>query len=323
MVYTSKDGATTYDYTVTGTDNRVRLIDHTEELFNDYAVVVLYNGDNAVPDLTGYWTEIGYGDVTGSGNEYIGDGTSEGATARLWVKHQQGVLVAGDYYEVLELEGMWARLADVLLLLGEEPYHTTSYTTDTIYAILEAIIETNCLHVLSPLVEDDSIMSLFTPAFNINNMPYETAKQVVDVLMAMTKSYLRPKAGLTWEVKFPQTSDAVDATYYNYQAPYFTYWMCRRNVTVPNHILVYSNEENEGWDDIIIGEAEDTDATGKYDDVYDVQVAASITTQAWADQRAAAILAKYQMGAVAGRLVTPHDARIELMDKIAVNRQVS
>jgi hypothetical protein len=119
LVFTSKDGGTTVDLSTDGTyGNRILLIDHTEEPYNDFATIIFRNNDRALPsNLKGYWVEIGYGYVTGAGNEYLGDGTNEPAPARLWVKHQQTVSAAGKLWELLELEGMWALLRESLIRL--------------------------------------------------------------------------------------------------------------------------------------------------------------------------------------------------------------
>ena len=66
LVFTSKDGLTTVDYSYVhvSTTNRLLYIEHSEFPYDDSAIIILQNNDLAVPDLKGYWVEIGYGDNT-------------------------------------------------------------------------------------------------------------------------------------------------------------------------------------------------------------------------------------------------------------------
>ena len=143
LLFTSKSGGTTVDLSTDSATygNRILLIDHTEEPYDDFATIILRNHDRSIPtNLKGYWVEIGYGYTTGAGNEYLGDGTNEGAPPRLWVKHQQTISAGGKLWELLELEGMWSKLRETLIRLGNPPFYTISYTDDTIYDIIGVIL---------------------------------------------------------------------------------------------------------------------------------------------------------------------------------------
>lgn len=317
LVFTSYDEETTYDLSMSSEDygNRIILIDHSEEAYNDYAVIILRNYDRALPsDLTGYWTEIGYGDVTGGGNEYE-------ATPRLWVKHHQEVSAGGRLLTVLELEGMWAKMRETKMQLGNPPYYNVTYTGQTPYALIGLIFDQlDPALALSALVEDDSIINTYEPAFSVNDVElFEDAASLVYRLIKMTKSFLRPKPSLTFEVKYPQSDDANNLVYYSNMAPYFFEYSRRDNLLVPNHIYLMANAGDDGlWTGVIAAEATDSESIAKYGDVPDVALAPEITSQADADNRAAAILIRVNEEEQAGNLVIPHDCRMELYDRVGV-----
>ena len=133
----------------------------------------------------------------------------------------------------------------------------------------------------------------------------------------MTKSYLRPKPTLQFEIRYPQTSEAVDLTYYSAQAPYFYEYTDRKSLKIPNHIYVVANAGADGlYTNIKIAEASDTESVAKYGDQPDIALAPEITTPADALNRANAILAKVGEEESAGVIAISHDCRVELYDKI-------
>ena len=335
LVFTSKDAGTTVDLSTDSStyDNRILLIDHTEESYDDFATIILRNYDRTIPTtLKGYWTEIGYGYVTGAGSEYLGDGTNEPAPPRLWVKHQQTVSAGGKLWEVLELEGMWAKLRETIIRLGNPPLYTKSYSTDVIYQIIRAILQqvsvgstTMDFETGQTVVptEDDGVITSLQPQFELNNQPFEYADAIIYRLMHMTASYLKPLDDLKWEVKYPQSSDAIDLNFYSDQAPYFIEYMERNNVLSPNHFLVYGNEGEDGlWADYLVSDDTtygiDQTEIDVYDDIYKIILAGSLTTQADVNSRADVLLARAKSEALAGRMYTSHDARVELYDRLKI-----
>jgi len=323
LVFTSKDGGTTVDLSTDSATygNRILLIDHIEEPYDDFATIILRNVDRAIPSIKGYWVEIGYGYTTGAGNEYLGDGTNEGAPPRLWVKHQQTVSSGGKLWEVLELEGMWAKLREQVMRLGDPPLYTESYTTDTIFDII-GIILSELGMTLNALAEDDGIINSLQPQFDINIQPFEYAASLIYRLLNMTASYLKALDDLEFEIKYPQSDDAVDLTFYSDQAPYFYEYLERANVLVPNHFIVYGNSGDDGlWTDYISSESPhgvDQDEIDAYDEIYKIILSGSLTTQADVNSRADALLARARFEQMAGRMYAPHDARAELYDRIAI-----
>ena len=300
--------------------NRIIYIDQVEEPYNDYATIIFRNVDRDIPSLLGYWVEIGWGYVTGAGSEYLGDGTNEGAPPRIWVKHQQSISAGGKLWELLELEGMWTLLRETLIRVGSPPLYTASYTTDTIYDIIGIILgEVDPAMTLNALAEDDSIIDALQPQFDLNAIPFEYADAIIYRLLNMTASYLKPLDDLEFEIKYPQTDDAADQTYYSDQAPYFYEYMERTNVLIPNHIYVFGNEGADGlWASYITGEAEDADEVASYSDIIRVVLSGTLTEQDDVDNRAAALLKRAKFEQLAGRMVAPHNGQVELYDKIAI-----
>lgn len=300
--------------------NRIIYIDQVEEPYNDYATIIFRNKDRDIPDLTGMWVEIGWGYTTGAGNEYLGDGTNEGSVPRLWVKHQQTISANGKLWELLELEGMWSLLRETLIRVGDPPLYTASYTTDTIYDIIGYILaEADPAMSLAAIAEDDGIIDSLQPQFDINAQPFEYADAILYRLLNMTASYLKPLDDLEWEIKYPQTDDDTDWTFYSYQAPYFYEYMERLNVLIPNHIYVFGNEGDDGlWTSYITGEASDATEIAKYSDIIKVVLSGSLTQQSDVDNRAAAQLARAAFEQMAGRMVAPHHGGVELYDKVSI-----
>lgn len=300
--------------------NRIILIDSVEEVYNDYATIIFRNKDRDIPNILGYWVEIGWGYTTGGGDEYLGDGTNEPAPPRLWVKHQQTISAGGKLWELLELEGMWTLLRETLIRVGSPPLYTNSYTTDTIYDLIGIILgEIDPALTLNALGEDDSIIDSLQPQFDINAQPFEYADALIYRLLNMTASYLKPLDDLEFEIKYPQDSDSVDITFYSNQAPYFYEYMERKNVLVPNHIYVYGNEGADGlWTSYLTGEAVDQDEVDGYYDIIRIVLSGSLTQQADVDARAAALLGRVKFEQLAGRMIAPHNGIVELYDKISV-----
>ncbi len=327
--FTSKDGNTTVDLSTNSATygNRILLIDHTEEPYDDYATIILRNVDRTIPSVKGYWVEIGYGYNVSSTPHYLGDGTNEGAPPRLWVKHQQTISAGGKLWEVLELEGMWAKLRETLIRLGNPPLYTKSYTTDTIYTVIGLIIAeckgSGVAMSLAALGEDDGIINSLQPQFDINALPFEYAAPIIYRLLHMTASYLKGLDDLEFEIKYPQSGDSVDLTFYSDAVPYFYEYLERINVLNPNHFLVYGNEGADGlWTNYLVSDDAtygiDQTEIDAYDEIYKVILAGSLTTQASVDSRASSLLARAKFEAMAGRMYAPHDARVELYDKLAV-----
>jgi len=328
LVFTSKDGNTTYDFSTDSSayGDRILTVDHNEEPYWEDCTIILQNYDRAVPQMKGYWIEIGWGDTTGAGNEYVGDGTNEPATPRLWVKHQQDVSIQGKVVTVLELEGMWAKARELPLRIGEPPYYQDEdgqYVAVTPYSVMVDVLDEMGM-TLNTIVENDGIIDTYSiPIMKLNLEPFESHGVVLSRLIRMTKSYLKPLDDLEWEIKYPQSSDSVDASYYSYQAPYFYTYEERYNVALPNHILVMWGEGDDGlWTALQAsapGEAKDQTEIDTLYDVVKLVTAGEITNIADANTRADALLTRVKQEVLGGKLLAPMDCRIELYDKIQIH----
>lgn len=316
LLFTSYDGLTTYDLSSDGTyGDRIVLIDHFEEPYNDYATVVLRNYDGTLPtDLRGYWVEIGYGDFTGTINEYS-------ATPRLWVKMHQLISAGGKYLTVLSLEGMWAKMKETLLRMGDPPYYTAGSDeglVGTVYDLIAiTLAEIDPAFTLAALVQDDGIIDSYSPPFTINSAQFDDAASAIYTLLKMTASFLRSKSGLDLEVRYLLDTDEIDMTY---ETDMFYEFTGGKVLAVPNQILVFANAGTDlMWTSIISAESSDTESQEQYGIVPDIATAPEITTQGDANARATAIRVRQKQEVQAGRLIIPHNCMHELYDYIEVS----
>jgi len=138
----------------------------------------------------------------------------------------------------------------------------------------------------------------------------------------MTASYLKPLDNLEFEIKYPQSTDAIDLTFYSDQAPHFYEYMERVSTLIPNHFLVYGNEGADGlWLNYVVSASPngvDQAEIDAYDDIVKVVLSGSLTTQAQVDARADALLARAKFEAMAGKMYAPHDARLEMYERVAI-----
>ena len=207
------------------------------------------------------------------------------------------------------------------MFVGASPWYRNEWTIKTPYGIMEEIIETGFTWILEALgTADDSIINTFLPVFTLNQLPWENATETLYRLIQMTKCYLRPKPSKTFKVVYPQTADVADHTYYSYQAHYFKEYTEKKNELVPNRIVVFANFDplvESTWAGKLTG---DTGAySGQYVEVIENFIASSITNQTDVDNRAAAILTRIRSESLSAYLVVPHDASVELYDKVSID----
>jgi hypothetical protein len=318
--------------------NRILLIDHTEEPYNDYAYIMLVNNTRDIPDLVGYYTDVGYGDTYLGSNYYLG-----GRTSRLWVKEQRLVSSGGKLYTLLVLEGIWSFFREQLLIgsfagqgylkhyYDPQDADETDMSTMTIFDCCSEIVNlvyqaTGQTLLLSMAPdEDDNIMDTYVPGKELNVIPYETANDLLQQLMSFCKSFLLVRYGMIINVIYPQDTDAVDRTYYSYQQHYFLSYTSNDPLVIPNKIYVFHGRDPDTglWPDeatviTTAGEDHDQESIDAYMEVADIYVSDYISSQADANTRADAILYKTEAQLVKGELIVPHDAAVELYDKISV-----
>lgn len=302
--------------------SRLLSLEHREEAYRDRATIILRNDDRTLDevDLAGEYFEIGYGHHTGEGDEYSN-------APGLWVKSQQFISMEGVLACQLQCEGMWMLLRELrVLIAGNPPAYDVVYAgTHTVYQLMALVLAAADFTLAALGGEDDGIVNNFTPIFDINELPYEAAAAVLYRLICMTKCYLRPQASKTFKVIFPQDADAVNENYYSDQGHYFFEYTEKRNLLIPNSVAVFCNQGEDGnWDSVITGTAEDAGAIAAYahggfnGEILQCHQAATISDLTDANNRAAAILTKAKAEVLAGRLLIPHDASVELYDKVAV-----
>ena len=309
--------------------SRVLFIEHHEEAYRDYATIILDNHDRIFDfvSLSGYRFRIGYGLTTGAGSEYY-------ETADLWVKTQSKVSSPGQLVCQLYCEGQWMYMRDQRMMallnelavgdpdkVGADPYFIGTFEkTKTVYELIESVIENAMGWTLNAFAgTQDGIINSFKPVYSLDGLP-----NAADVLggdeiglIRMTKCYLRPKANLTWDIVFPQDTDAVNEYYYSNQTPQFYEFSENDALVVPNRVVVFADYDPDAPEEpIIVG---DTGAySGVYDEVLHFVLAPTIDNQTDADNLAAAVLTRFKAEELAGYLIVPHDSRVELYDRVKV-----
>ncbi len=310
--------------------SRLLYLEHHEEAYRDRAIIGLSNRDGTLDavDLDGKEFEIGYGyDSSGHSG---GSTTDKVDTATLWVKSHQIISVQGERVYQIYAEGMWMRLREQKVIAGVTDstsypsYDNTFNASHTVYELLELVLETAMSWTLNAFAgAQDGIINTFQPVFEVNQMPYENAAALLYRLMWMTKCYLRAKSSKTWDVVYPVTTDSANEIYYSDQAHWFIEYVEKTILLIPNSIVVLCNQDPTGeWDttaySLITGTASDAGQITKYTEIVQPFIAGNIRNQTDANNRAAAILTKLKAEILAGRLVVPHDAQVELYDKVQV-----
>ncbi len=339
MLFTSADGLTTYDFSFDGTyGNRVLLIDHTENPYSTPAFILFQNTTRDVPDLTGYWTEIGYGDTYGGSNYY-------GKTARGWGKKKQLVSTKGRGYTLLTLGGTWEVLSEQLCLYnapfytrnvyeGEAEYQTMFWGQQTVLGIMRSILAhliintDNYTGILGlsaittvPTAPADGILDTYLPYFQIQRN--QTVADILWRLIQMTMCVIRLRKTNDLTIVFPQETDAVDKIFYSYQHPYFYEYKHITNITTPNYVIVEGQADPAlGWNEesnYVIGTAQlEQTQIDKYFKAQEIYFEPNLRNASDCEDRAIVILNRLQHQDVTGELEIPHDAALELYDKIEI-----
>ena len=190
------NGTTTYTYATTDSPNRVKSIKHSEQPYEDWAVIILGNQDKTLPaSLAGYKVDISYG-YRVSGVNYQTDPLY---CAPLWVKQQFQISKQGDVDIVLQCSGAWTMLAETnyiasLLAAAAAPYYDIDYTSAayTVYDIIEAVLAGLNFDLAALGIHDDSIVDTLMPMFMVNYQGnIEAARDVIYRLLNITKCFMR------------------------------------------------------------------------------------------------------------------------------------
>ena len=317
--------------------SRLISLEHVEEQYRERAVIVLANSDRHFDgnDLTGKSFNIGYGYATASGNRFTGDGNGSEAMPTLWVKSQSIISIEGELVCVLLCEGGWKKLNEFgfITVDVDAPYFSGKITAaNNVFEMIEKALE-EAGFTLNPLgTQDDGIINTFNPIFTVNPLDFDSPAFIIYRLLLMTKTFLRQVEGGAFEIVYPRITDSINEFYLKGAiAPFFKDYVEKKNLLIPNHIVVFANRDPDTGEwatpesPLITGHARDPDQftgdtyTGSYTEVIEYHTAPYIGEQADADNRAEAILSKYKIETLAGRIVLPfHDCRVELYDRILV-----
>lgn len=335
LLFTLPDTTTVDLSTDSGTyGNRILGIDAHEASYADFAYITIQDYARTIPDLRGAWVEIGFGDTTGSGNEYS-------QIPRLWVTAQETVYASNKAIIVLELEGMWSILAKLQamfapitdynpsIIYGNYPagdgYDARSdFGVDaSLYTILEYAIETMTnLSTYNFLLNaigsvDDGRINESGAIFPVYQGEY--CDSVIRRLMALTYCVLRPETSLAFTVLYPRAEDATDITFYNNQVPYFYQFNNKTSYTVPNYVILFYNGADNWTNKLAITDVYDSESINALGKTYYYFVwEADVTSATMARHDAQSYLYRFGLEKDAGSLIVPHDCRIQLYDKIAV-----
>jgi len=335
LIDTQKDASRTpyIDITINGTNywSRLEYLEYHEEAYRERATIGLNNRDRALDglDLDGkeFSIKLGY-DTSAHG----GSTTDTVTYPTMWVKSHQIVSAMGQRYYQIYAEGMWMMLREKKIDIGvdgdqDDIYSNTFNRTHTIEALIKLVIGAmgwTWTAVTSANTDGIINNTNHNPLFEINRVPFENAAAILYRLIWMTKGYLRAKPNTTFEFVYPQGSDTVDETYYSDQANWFTEYVEKTILLVPNSIIVLANQDPDTleWNTpgypLVVGTAKDNAQIAKYTEVIEVFLVGSITSKAAADARAEAILSKLQSETLGGRLVAPHDCQVEPYDKVLI-----
>lgn len=374
-IFTSRDGLTSHDYSFdpTLTNNRLVHLEMTE-LVNgdDGAVIMLKNHDRSVPDLRGYWVDLGRGLRTSAGNQWA---EADGAVCqRLWVTRRENTTGSyrgiNDLNAIYKLQGVWGAILDrQLVRIGTAPYYQDENGAlhgKTIYGVLEYLIETalttqtGFTFTLDALgTQDDGLINSLIPfpasgddlrALNPEApVTFDTYGGLIMQLLSMTGCHLRAKAGLAFQIIYPQSSDAVSEEYYStqsgsndfyYEADIAELMMAGQEsqvagqaVQAGNHIELIGSDTFSGppstsvighwYDPDHYSGASVTDHPQTYDGTFMPVLYSehddSLTTVAACQNRAKALGERLKELLVGGRLIIPVDARVEVLDRVQVN----
>jgi len=312
-----------YDYSTSIAAPRLLSLDYNEQPYSKEAEITLNNYDASIPNLTACYLDLGLGDVTSAGNEYV-------TYPRVWVVSQYETSYPGVKSTTIKLWGAWNFLgAKPVDSVGVAPNHDYIYDKSaTPLAIMQAMFTANGI-TLTDTSDDDGITNTFLPYFEVNIPPHENYLGVIYRPLMMTKKYIRMNASMAASLVFPQDADAVDETYYSTTTSgYMTALNYREQINrlVPNRVIAYCNHTtgkpwNEGWEAMITGTATgaayDPTVMGQAyitEYLYDVP----IDDQTDANNYCAARLIKFKAQLKAAAFTIPHDARLQPYDKARV-----
>ena len=346
-----------YSFDPTVTTNRLLSIERWEEPFGriekQSASILLRDNDRAVPDLTGYHVDLKYGMNTSTGLSY-----ASLPVPRLWVYSQDSVSSPRQHYKLLEMWDVWQIMRYFPIALGTSPHFQADdgdlvggslFSLMTIYEILDWVIDSfsttaacGTTFVLDALGDqDDGIISVAVPLAadtgesiifpNRQTSGYQSFASFISDIMQFTHSRLRAlgntgDGSFHFKVIYPQNTDLVNEQYYSDPASGHVFYENhdKNTVTVPNYTVVYGSEQQ----DLTFAYSGDAyDATefpsppaynGNFMAIPAYFKDERLGSNGDCENRAAAILNNVLSQTRSGRVTVPHEARVELFDKVAI-----
>jgi hypothetical protein len=346
-----------YSFDPTVNTNRLELVEHHEEPYFDYGTIEINNYDHSIPALKGYYVDLVYGANTATGLKDTTDGVFprlwvKGQNSISMQGQLKTILqLYGAWRIMLDIpvrigdapyfDGWYKSGEDHFCLLdGKTRYGVIEYLMGRLTAETGYGFTLNALGDQDDGIINTDIINIGTfeepgpdlPGLDSEANPITYAAYIAN-LMGDTKCFLRVNNGLYFTVIYPQSEDAVKETYYsNLNGGHVFYDNNDAEVQViPNHIIVYGNQDpiTGDWDDMITSDAYNpadfTESppelwtyTGPYMEVVRVVIRGEETTVARCEAIAAAHLTHVRSEVTGGRVIVPHDARVELYDRVQI-----
>ncbi len=316
----AKAGTPIYDYTT-----RLLYLQHREEPFGGDANVGLDNSDLLLAsNMKGYKLTLGYGYVTGAGNEYSN-------SAPLWVISHPQQSAEGKVITELVCIDSWQRLAQLTFPTGGTFNAPSASHTYTIFNLIRGVLELG-LYIYDPVTQTDVLMSgagyevVLDSSDGIIDLatykpPYEVGQNssyraFVVGLLAHTKCAAKFCNDGKLHIFYPDY--AGDTEYGNAAYPAYEYdsehafydETAEPGLVIPNH--VYFNSASYA------GEAVDQPTIDAYGEVKVWYTDLNLTSNAEAAQRAECELARIRADRNQGSLSVPPNCGQELYDYIKI-----
>lgn len=311
-------GATSYTYD----QDRILPSEHDEGLYSHRATVVLDNSDGEFDekDLKGYDAVISYGLVTGEGDEYS-------ATAPLSVRDQQFDSMPGKLFCRLELEGMPNLMEQDE---ASERYIPDEEDTKTVKDLANAIVGKtlapfiHCKTAFEVVWDDgyDTLADTYMPKDGFRIYTGGSRLAALRRVLDFTANVPRFEADGKIHIMKPRTSGTDFDYEYDLEAGHVFFSKAYRNTLVfPNKVIVKSREDD---DPQYSGSAQ----VDGYDSLPDKVKKTSfiemrLASDDEADDIAAALIAKAEMGCKRGQADVPLNVAAEVFDydKVTDQRQ--
>lgn len=302
-------GGTTYEYKTSEADNRIMYVSHSETPYRGGATIRLRDQDGyfRAIDYRGMRVDIGYGYITGSGEEYSN-------APPVWVNAQRTISVEGELVCELVCVDIWWKLSNQRAM-------GSSFTTPpywdrdtTILDIIDALLSQLGITLSNDATSDPNLSDMPVYESEVNR----PVRNILRDMTAMTQSVLRMTG-----------SDTIMSLYYLHPNPASVYTydtghafysdVKEAGLVVPNRVIVCDLIPTAVTQKAqFSGSADDTFSQGKigvYTQVFEDQ---SVQSDSDCQRRAEAYLSKVRTERNQGTIVVPMNCGQEMYDYITV-----